>query len=175
MTRSVAAKHKKPDISRLLQFQLNLPPALMAKMTALQKNEIDILCQDCLHENGFKFYMTDKKMARAIKILLRLGNQGIEFLIYYDDVQEPEILILEFPSIESLIKPYLMICNSYKSALADGGCQRLETIDMGRRGMHDDAARNIQDMLAPQLTLDHASARRVFTILVSIYQLQFGA
>lgn len=175
MTRYSAAKNKKSDTSRLLQFQVRLPASLTAIMTPLQRNEIDILCQDCLHENGFKFYLAGEKIARVIKILVRPASHGIEFLVYCDDIQPPQVIVLEFLEVENLVKSYLAICNSYKAALADGGCQRLETIDMGRRGMHDEAARNIQDLLAPQLILDHTSARRVFTILVLIYQLQFSA
>jgi uncharacterized protein (UPF0262 family) len=60
-------------------------------------------------------------------------------------------------------------CNvrSYYAALHEAPA-RLEAIDMGRRGMHDDGARLLHERLEGKISIDFLTARRLFTLLCAL-------
>ena len=49
--------------------------------------------------------------------------------------------------------------------LADGGVQEIETIDMGRRGVHNEGADLLTERLKGKVEIDHETARRLFTLV----------
>lgn len=60
---------------------------------------------------------------------------------------------------------YALICESFYKAAKSGDIHRLEAIDAGRRGVHDDAAADLADMTEGKLRLDKPAARRLFSLL----------
>ncbi len=60
---------------------------------------------------------------------------------------------------------YSLICESFYNAAKSGDIHRLEAIDAGRRGVHDDAAADLADMTEGKLRLDKPAARRLFSLL----------
>lgn len=60
---------------------------------------------------------------------------------------------------------YALICESFYNIAKTGDIHRLETVDAGRRGVHDDAAAELADMTQGKLRLDKPSARRLFSLL----------
>ena len=69
-----------------------------------------------------------------------------------------------------LIKDYLMIVDSYDEASRAGGVDRLHAIDMGRRGIHDEAAALLVERLRDKIDIDHETARRLFTLVSVLFQ-----
>lgn len=67
-----------------------------------------------------------------------------------------------------IIKDYFLMIESYEHARAGGNRARLEAIDMGRRGLHDEAAGIIQERLKDKVIMDHTTARRFFTVMCSV-------
>jgi uncharacterized protein (UPF0262 family) len=76
---------------------------------------------------------------------------------------------LSLRPLRPLIRDYLAICESYDLALQSGDRRRLEAVDMGRRGMHDDAARLLIDRLLAHIEVDHETARRLFTLVCALH------
>lgn len=68
-----------------------------------------------------------------------------------------------------LIKDYFMICESYGGALSGAPHARIEALDMARRGLHDEGARLLQDRLNTRVTMDHDTARGLFTLLCVLH------
>ena len=60
---------------------------------------------------------------------------------------------------------YALICDSFYNAAKSGDIHRLEAIDAGRRGVHDDGAAELADMTEGKLRLDKPTARRLFSLL----------
>ena len=60
---------------------------------------------------------------------------------------------------------YALICDSFYNAAKSGDIHRLEAIDAGRRGVHDEAAFDLADMTEGKLRLDKPTARRLFSLL----------
>ncbi|UFN49808.1 UPF0262 family protein [Roseomonas sp. OT10] len=69
-----------------------------------------------------------------------------------------------------LIKDYLMVVGSHEEAVAGGGPDaRVQAIDMGRRGLHDEAAELLRERLAGRVEVDFATARRLFTLVCALH------
>jgi len=76
---------------------------------------------------------------------------------------------LSLTPFRRVIKDYELICNSYFAAVRTASPQQIEAIDMGRRGLHDEAAALVQERLAGKLTVDFDTARRLFTLIFALH------
>lgn len=64
-----------------------------------------------------------------------------------------------------VIKDYFLMCESYYDAVKSAGSDKIQTIDMARRSVHNDGSSLLKDLLAPSLTMNFATARRLFTLV----------
>jgi len=68
-----------------------------------------------------------------------------------------------------LIKDYFLVCESYFQAIRTASPSRIEAIDMGRRGLHDEGAEKLKDALAGKVRIDDETARRLFTLICVLH------
>jgi len=47
---------------------------------------------------------------------------------------------------------------------------KIEAIDMGRRGLHNEGAELLKSRLDGKITVDHETARRLFTLVTALYR-----
>ncbi|MDW9714479.1 UPF0262 family protein [Sinorhizobium meliloti] len=80
---------------------------------------------------------------------------------------------LSLAPFRRLIKDYTRICETYYDAMR-GAPERLEAIDMGRRGIHNDAAELLRERLFTKISIDKDTARRLFT-LIYVLHMRCGA
>jgi uncharacterized protein (UPF0262 family) len=67
------------------------------------------------------------------------------------------------------IRDYFHICDSYFKAVRSADPRAIETIDMARRGIHNEAAELLKDCLSPQVDVDFDTARRLFTLICVLH------
>ncbi len=77
--------------------------------------------------------------------------------------------ILSLTPIRSVIKDYFLICDSYYAAIRNATPQQIETLDMGRRGLHNEGSVRLQERLAGKIEVDHTTARRLFTLICALH------
>ncbi len=68
-----------------------------------------------------------------------------------------------------LIKDYQMLVDSHMMAVEEGRADRIQAIDMGRRGLHNEGAALLQARLANKATIDQETARRLFTLVCVLH------
>jgi uncharacterized protein (UPF0262 family) len=78
-------------------------------------------------------------------------------------------IALSLSPFRRLIKDYFMICESYQMAYSSGDKQRLETVDMARRGLHDEGATLLRERLSGKAEVDHDTARCLFTLICVLH------
>lgn len=78
-------------------------------------------------------------------------------------------LLVPLTPLRSLIRDYFMLCESYFDALKSGSRGRLESLDMGRRGLHNEGAEAVQALLKDKVTTDFDTARRLFTLICVLH------
>ncbi len=79
------------------------------------------------------------------------------------------LLVLSLKPYARLIKDYFMIVQSYDAALQNGSPSRIEAIDMGRRGLHNEGAGLLIERLGDKIQMDQDTARRLFTLICALH------
>jgi uncharacterized protein (UPF0262 family) len=69
-----------------------------------------------------------------------------------------------------LMKDYQMLVDSHIKAVEEGREQRIQAIDMGRRGLHNEGAELMTQRLAGKIDIDFDTARRLFTLVCVLHQ-----
>ena len=77
--------------------------------------------------------------------------------------------LLSLTPFRKIVKDYFLICDSYHQAIRSGSPSRIEAIDMGRRGLHDEGSRILQERLAGKVVVDFETARRLFTLICVLH------
>jgi uncharacterized protein (UPF0262 family) len=62
-----------------------------------------------------------------------------------------------------------MICESYYQAIRSSTPAQIEALDMGRRGLHNEASELLQTRLAGKIDTDMNTARRLFTLICALH------
>jgi uncharacterized protein (UPF0262 family) len=75
------------------------------------------------------------------------------------------LTVLALGPFRGLIRDYQMVVDSHVQAAAEGREARIQAIDMGRRGLHDEGARLLIERLDGKVAIDFATARRLFTLI----------
>jgi uncharacterized protein (UPF0262 family) len=85
--------------------------------------------------------------------------------------QAAERLEIELPvrPLRRVIKDYFLICESYFQAIKTATPSKIETIDMARRGVHDEGAGLLREALEARVEMDHDTARRLFTLVCVLH------
>ena len=77
--------------------------------------------------------------------------------------------LLSLTPFRRIVKDYFMICDSYYQAIRTATPDKIEAIDMGRRGIHDEGSRTLQERLKGKVRIDHETARRLFTLITVLH------
>ncbi len=81
-----------------------------------------------------------------------------------------QMLVLALGPFRGLIKDYQMLVDSHMTAVEEGREQRIQAIDMGRRGLHNEGATLLRERLENKASIDHETARRLFTLVCVLHQ-----
>jgi uncharacterized protein (UPF0262 family) len=80
-----------------------------------------------------------------------------------------EMVVLPLSPFRRIVKDYFLVCESHYKAIRDKSFAQVEAIDVGRRSLHDEAAALLIERLAGKIVVDHATARRLFTLLCVLH------
>jgi len=87
-----------------------------------------------------------------------------------DSTQTPlPSMILSLSPYRRLIKDYFLMLESFEKMRREGAHEKLEAIDMGRRGLHNEAAEKMMDRLKDKIDMDLETARRLFTLICVLH------
>ncbi|WP_419825874.1 UPF0262 family protein [Sphingomonas sp.] len=134
------------------------------------EQERRVALQDLLEENSFHpCRPAQDGYDGPYRVALRVeeGRLGIE--IAREDGAAIETLVLGMMRFRRAIREYFAICDSYYQAVRQQTPQQIETIDMARRGLHNDAAQMLVDRLDGKADIDFDTARRLFTLICSLH------
>jgi uncharacterized protein (UPF0262 family) len=93
---------------------------------------------------------------------LHIGITGnrLMFDIRREDGAPVVAHLLSLTPFRRIVKDYFMICDSYYQAIRTAMPDKIEAIDMGRRGIHDEGSRTLQERLKGKVRVDFETARR---------------
>ena len=77
--------------------------------------------------------------------------------------------ILSLKPLRSVVKDYLMVCDTYYAAIRSSTPSQIEALDMGRRGLHNEGAELLGDRLRGKIECDPDTLRRLFTLVTALH------
>lgn len=107
--------------------------------------------------------------AGPYRLRLRVEEGRLALEIHREDGSHLETLVLGLARFRRPIRDYFAICDSYYQAIRNATPQQIETVDMARRGIHNDAATLLQERLAGKIEVDFDTARRLFTLICVLH------
>jgi uncharacterized protein (UPF0262 family) len=79
-------------------------------------------------------------------------------------------IVLALGPFRALIKDYQLLVDSHIKAVEEGREARIQAIDMGRRGLHNEGATLMTERLDGKIEMDFETARRLFTLVCVLHQ-----
>ena len=73
--------------------------------------------------------------------------------------------------MKQIINDYYTICESYFNAVKNLPIDKIESIDMGRKGIHNEGARVIIERLEGRINTNLETSRRIFTLIYATFTL----
>ncbi len=103
------------------------------------------------------------------RLLLRVEEGRLVFEVRRENDDPLESVILGLGRFRRLIREYFAICDSYYQAIKVSTAQQIETVDMARRALHNEAADLLKERLEGKIEVDFDTARRLFTLICVLH------
>lgn len=153
---------------RISHIELDEATILWRNADIEQERKVAIF--DLIEENTFKplrAAAAGKQGPWRLKLSVSDGRLAMEI---EDEHGEPaETLLIGLARFRRPIREYFAICDSYYQAIRKASAREIETIDMARRAIHDQAARLLLERLEGKVETDFATARRLFTLICVLH------
>ncbi len=145
---------------------ISLDERSMKKRSAEAEHERAQAIADLLDENCF-----EPRCMQSGPYNIMLGiEDGKLILDVYSPIEEKHSkVILSVAPLRGIIRDYFMIFESYQAAIAAQNHSKLEAIDMGRRGVHNEGSEKLQEILHDRILVDFPTARRLFTLICVLH------
>jgi uncharacterized protein (UPF0262 family) len=153
---------------RIIDISLDDKTILWRNADVEQERRIAIF--DILEENYFapQRVHTDGYCG-PYKVFLRVEEGRLVIELRRADDTPLEAIILGLGRFRRPIKDYFAICDSYYQAIRQATPQQIETVDMARRAIHNEAAELLKERLEGKIDVDFDTARRLFTLICVLH------
>jgi uncharacterized protein (UPF0262 family) len=107
-----------------------------------------------------------------LQSIVHLSVQDGRLVFDIRDAEDKPVVavLLAMGPFKMLVKDYQMLLDSYASAVAEGREAKIQAIDMGRRGLHNEGAALMQERLDGKVVIDFETGRRLFTLVCALHQ-----
>ena len=130
------------------------------------EHERAVAIYDLIEENSFQ---PVDHPAGPYALHLSMAESRLVFDIRRPDGATVVVHLFSLTPLRKIVKDYFMICDSYYAAIRTATPDRIEAIDMGRRGLHDEGSRTLMERLDGKVTVDFQTARRLFTLICVLH------
>ncbi len=131
------------------------------------EHEREVAIYDILEANHFAIEGRDDGPYSLV-----LGIVEDRLVVTVAPEQAPEqkhSFMLSLSPLKRIIRDYFIVCETYYQAIRTAPPSRIQAIDMGRRGLHDEGSRVLVERLQGKVVLDHDTARRLFTLICALH------
>ena len=143
----------------IIQDDFNLPTP-----EVLQEQNLAIYD---LEQNNF-FQLVGFESYDEIKLNISLSGNSLVFRISSKEDEVLKTFFFSLTPLKQIINDYYIICESYFNAVKNLPIDKIESIDMGRKGIHNEGARVIIERLENRISTDMETSRRIFTLIYAL-------
>ena len=126
---------------------------------------------DLMEHNTFELPVRDDRVTPPgpYNVGLSIRDKRLVFDVTTESHEKAAEFHLSLSPFRQVVKDYFQICKSYFDAVKTLPPSQIETIDMARRGIHNEGARILQERLEGKVTVDDDTARRLFTLVCVLH------
>ncbi len=149
--------------------EIVLDPASIGRGNANIEHEREVAIYDLLDANSFKLEGRDDG---PYKLTIGLVEDRLALNVFSAEQASDEPLSAHFLSLtpfKRIMKDYFLVLDSYYQAIRTAQPSRIQAIDVGRRGLHDEGSRVLMERLEGKVTMDFDTARRLFTLISALH------
>ena len=136
---------------------------------AQQERKVAIF--DLLENNYFRLINSNESQTYEgpYKLSISIKDQRLIIKISSHEGSLLKEIFLSLSPLRQILRDYMEICSSYYNAVKRLAPSQIETIDMGRRSIHDEGGRILIKRLNGKVELDADTSRRLFTLITALY------
>ncbi len=160
----MSSRQQERDRRRIVEISLD--ERTVVRRSADVEHERAVAIYDLTEENYFRPVGDD---SGPYNLHLSIAENRLLFDIR-DEADEPvTTVILPLLPFRRIVKDYFTVCESYFEAIRTTSPSKIEAIDMGRRGLHDEGCDILRDRLEGKIEIDFDTARRLFTLICVLH------
>ena len=148
---------------RIIDVELDERTIIWRNADVEQERRIAIF--DLLEENHFAPAGHDG----PFRILVRIEDNRLAIDLKDEQDRPLETVRISLGRFRRLIRDYFAVCESYFKAIRSDTPHGIETVDMARRGLHNEGAELLQECLEGKIDMDFDTARRLFTLICVLH------
>lgn len=158
------AQEELPSNDRLVAVILD--EGSIARGAANIDHEREVAIYDLIDQNSFAVVGRDDG---PYSLNLSIADDRLVLAITSTKIDGEVRHMLSLTSLRRVIKDYFIVCDSYYDAIRTAPPSRIQSIDMGRRALHDEGSRVLVERLKDKIAIDHDTARRLFTLICALH------
>lgn len=148
-------------MAKLISININQDDFNLPTPEVLQEQNLAIF--DLKQNNFFQLVGFETINDFGLNISLKDNSLVLEVSTENGDILK--IFFLSLTPLRQIINDYYTICESYFNAVKQLPIDKIEAIDMGRKGIHNEGAKVIIERLEGRVKIDMETARRIFTLV----------
>ena len=156
--------HPENRADRLIDITLD--EASISHNSPEVQHERKVAIFDLLEDN--RFALTGGATG-PYRLHLEMVENRLALHVACEDGTHATTLVLSMSPFRKLIKDYFLVCESYYAAIKTEPPSRIEALDMGRRGLHNEGSQILQQRLDGKISVDFDTARRLFTLICALH------
>ena len=130
------------------------------------EHERQVAIYDLLEENHFA---PRGVAAGPYDLALSIEEGRLVFTVTNATATPLTTIALSLTPFRRIIRDYFGVCESYFEAIKTASPAKIEAIDMGRRGLHNEGSEILCARLKDKISLDFDTARRLFTLICVLH------
>jgi uncharacterized protein (UPF0262 family) len=148
---------------RLIAIELDERSILWRSADVEQERRVAIF--DLLEANHF----APAALTGPYRTVMGVADGRLVFDLRSADDAPLASIVLALSPFRRIIRDYFAICDSYYKAIREASPSQIETIDMARRGIHNEAAALLVERLEGKIAIDFDTSRRLFTLICVLH------
>ena len=154
-------------VSRARIVDIELDDRLVVRRSREIEHEMAVAIHDLLEDNRFE---PAGAGPGSYKVALSVRDgRSLVFDIRDEEGAGVAEEIVPLNLFRRIVKDYFTVCESYFEAIRNAPASRIEALDMGRRGLHNEGAELLRDNLEGRVGIDDETARRLFTLICVLH------
>lgn len=154
----------KDALSKLVEITLD--PKSVGRNIPDVEHERKVAIFDLLDDNVFSLEGT---AGGPYSLHLSIAENRLVFAVGDAGGTPITRFMLSLSPFRKIVKDYFLVCESYYAAIKTAPPSRIEALDMGRRGLHNEGTELLMQRLDGKIRTDFDTARRLFTLICALH------